>query len=117
MRTWKRESGWTNPKENNRKKLQDQQVSTQLEQNLDLFKEIMGNAQDLIIREFTIASDDEVKAAVIAVEGLVDRDLVNEQVLANLMLDIRFRGSMDSGDLYQRIEKYGISNMIIKEEW
>ncbi|MHB1420350.1 MAG: spore germination protein, partial [Bacillota bacterium] len=115
MRTWNKNSGWTSPKEQDQK-LHEQQVLPILGQNLELFKMFMGNAPDLIIREFTIASDDEIKAAIVAVEGMVDKALINEQLLARLMLDIRFQQPMSKEELFQRIKKYGISNLMIKED-
>jgi len=124
MRIWKKNLGWVNPQQlpaldNGQKSpvpAEKQPLSTNLELNLKIVKEIMGNAQDLAIREFTLASDDEIKAAIIALGGLADRNLVNTHVLNTLMLDIRFKEPQGREELFQRIKNYGISNFKVKED-
>ncbi len=76
----------------------------------------MGNPQDLAIREITLASDDEIKAAIIALGGLADKDIINQHILNTLMLDIRFQKNQGREEIFQRIKKYGISNFKLKED-
>lgn len=123
MRIWKKKFGWVVPWETsspensqNRDTTENKQpLSANLELNLEMVRNIMGHAQDLAIREFTLASDDEIKAAVISLEGLAERELINEQVLSTLMLDIRFTKPMGSREIFERIKRYGIPNTLVKE--
>lgn len=123
MRIWRKNIGWVRPQEteilknlkNEESTWQQQPLSTSMELNLTVLRQVLGNPQDLSIREFTLASDTEYKAAVVMVEGLAQRELVNEQVLKALMLDVRFEKSLGNRKLFDQIKKYGITNVIVEE--
>lgn len=124
MRIWKKNFGWIKPQEalapdnmqSPEEKGEKQPLSANLEVNLAAVRKIMGNARDLAIREFTLAADDDVRAAVIALGGMASRDLVNTHVLNTLMLDVRFPAPIGRGELFRRIKQYGISNLLLKED-
>ncbi|HEX2946821.1 MAG TPA: spore germination protein [Clostridia bacterium] len=81
-----------------------------------MIRKAMGYASDILVREFTLASDIEEKAAVIAMSGLSKNDLINEQILGSLMLDARFKDANSTRDLFEQIKKYGMPNINVKEE-
>ncbi|NLB51396.1 MAG: spore germination protein, partial [Syntrophomonadaceae bacterium] len=49
-------------------------LSGKLEHNLKIIRSILGESNDIIIREMKISSNAKVDAAVIYIDGLVDRD-------------------------------------------
>lgn len=98
--------------------LEDRQkiVSRELALNLETVKNILGNASDILIREFVIVTSVEIKAALIAMKGLSNNELINEQVLLNLMSDIRFKEAKNAATLFDKIEKSGMPNVYVTEQ-
>lgn len=91
-------------------------ISEDLNENIVNIKKVMGNSSDILVREFTISSGIEVKAAVIAMKGLSKKDLINEQVLFSLMFDIRFKDTNNVNDLFEKIKQNGMPNAYVSEE-
>ncbi|WHY17560.1 spore germination protein [Paenibacillus sp. G2S3] len=63
--------------------------STKLGVNLEQIRQKTGNSGDIIIREFTIGSDEGLQAAIIYVDGIVNNTTINQfvmEVLMNVML-------------------------------
>lgn len=92
-------------------------LSLDLTSNIEMIKKIMGSAGDIVIREFTIVSDIKIKAAVILIKGLAERELINEQIIGQLMSNNRFSGAEDNIEVFQRIKEYGIPNIYVSEEF
>jgi spore germination protein KA len=92
------------------------QLTNDLESNLAMVKQKMGNASDLVIRTFTISSEKEIKAAVAAIKGLSDKELVNERVLAALTQDTCFSDIKSSRQLFKQVIQHGIPNVYVNEE-
>lgn len=95
---------------------QQKVISKTLNVNLDAIKNIMGNARDLLIREFNIVSGIQVKAAVVTMKGLSKGDLVNEQVLNNLMSQMQFKNAQNVNVLFDQINQSGMPNVYVKED-
>jgi len=79
---------------NNSKKASEQHdspvyLSKNLEENLKILREVLGQSSDVIIRDMKIGTNLNVAAAVIYIDGLVDRDLVNHHILQPLMSDLQ----------------------------
>ncbi len=64
-------------------------LSKNLEGNLQILREALGQSSDVIIREMKISSDSNVDAAVIYIDGLVDRNLLNRDILQPLMFNLQ----------------------------
>ncbi|SDH89585.1 spore germination protein [Desulfosporosinus hippei] len=62
-------------------------LSVSLKNNLDLFKETIGNNYDVVIREFTINMQKQVDAVLIYFAGMTDPKIVNESILKPLMFE------------------------------
>lgn len=75
----------------------------------------MGFASDIVVREFTINQGKKIKAAVILIKGLAERELINEQVIGALMLNDRFNNVKDSHEFFKMIKEYGIPNIYLSE--
>lgn len=64
-------------------------LSDNLERNLQILREDLGQSNDVIIRNMKIGSNIKADAAVIYVDGLVERDLVNHDILRPLMYNLQ----------------------------
>ncbi|HEX2927477.1 MAG TPA: spore germination protein [Ruminiclostridium sp.] len=62
--------------------------STNLEQNLNAWKNIVNNSSDIIIRKFAFGYRRQTQAAIIFIDGMVEKALVNEHILKPLMYGI-----------------------------
>jgi spore germination protein KA len=91
-------------------------ISKDLECNINAIRNIMGNASDIQVREFAIVSGINIKSAVIALKGLTNTDLINEQVLVSLMSEMRFKDTKTAADLFEQIKQSGIPNVHVNEE-
>ncbi|GAB6180513.1 hypothetical protein JCM14036_18320 [Desulfotomaculum defluvii] len=91
-------------------------LSKDISSNIEMLKQMMGYASDLMVREFTIDSVIEIKAAVMTISGLSARNLINDHLLATLMHDIRFNDISSSQVFFEKIKQYGISNVQVHEE-
>lgn len=71
------------PKEDTKSKIN---ITKSLEENLKTIKEMLGNCDDIIYREFNVGKNQKLKFATVYAEGLADKIIVNEYVLKNLMM-------------------------------
>lgn len=69
--------------------------------NIEKIQSIMGFANDILVREFTFTADTEINAAVIFIVGLVERELINEQIIGSLMLNDRFNSLKNNLDCFE----------------
>lgn len=123
MRFWKRKRGSVEPRhltEKNTSGLNtgdlDQNLSTSLNLNVDMVKIAMGNASDLTVRVFTLSSITAVRAAVISIKGMTERELINEQVLGVLMGDAQFGSLKGSLRLFEYIKESGLPCLQVIEK-
>jgi len=64
------------------------QLSRHLQDNLILFRNILGQNSDLVIREFSFGEGEKVRAALLFFDGLIDKKTVNESIIRPLMYDL-----------------------------
>lgn len=87
LRKPKKVSDYRETKENPQKEAP--QLSRELQTNLNEIQNIAGNSRDIIIRPFKISvGGKERKAAIMFIDGMVDKALINHGVLEALMVDI-----------------------------
>ncbi|WP_182200007.1 spore germination protein [Paraliobacillus salinarum] len=60
------------------------EISHYLEDNINIIKKMLGNPSDLIIRELTLGNQRK-KAAIIYINGLIDNQLVQNNVLKEIL--------------------------------
>ncbi|WP_282937915.1 spore germination protein [Paenibacillus sp. RC67] len=70
----------TNPEKNETK------LSVDLKSNIDYIQNKMGFPSDLVIREFKIGTGHS--GAIICIDGLVNRELVNELILKSMLINL-----------------------------
>lgn len=63
-------------------------ITKDLDCNVKNFKEIFGNPDDLVIREFRIGSI-ETRAAIVYISGLTNEDLINNNILKTIQLNTK----------------------------
>lgn len=63
------------------------QLVINLNKNLYQITEAFNNSSDLNIREFDFGLNNEFNAAIIFIDGLVEKDVVNKNIMKPLMLD------------------------------
>ncbi len=56
--------------------------------NIDTIKTLMGNNNDLIIKDFIIGKNDYLDAAIIYMNGLANKDIIDRDILNPLMLHV-----------------------------
>jgi spore germination protein KA len=65
-------------------------ISNMLDKNLEVLKNIFGGSVDIVFREFRFGRNTQTRAALLYIDGLVDKDLINQSLLQPLMYDSRF---------------------------
>lgn len=92
-------------------------LSLDLTCNIEKIKKMLGFSSDITVREFTITPGTEIKAAVMFIKGLAERDLINEQVIGALMSNNRFNSAKNNIEFFQMIKEYGIPSTYVSEEF
>ena len=64
-----------------------QELTDTLENNLNTLKGILGSSSDIIIRRFCLNKEKNIQAALIFIDGLIDKNLVNENIMKPLMFN------------------------------
>jgi spore germination protein KA len=77
----------TYAQENENKHIQEYKLTSDLKDNLKLFKDILGASDDIIMRKFSFGNKQKTEAALIYIDGMVDRKTINESILKPFMYD------------------------------
>lgn len=64
-------------------------VPSALDEGVKWMQEAFTHCSDLVCRQFTIGLTSERKAALFYIDGLIDKDIVNDHVLTPLLIDTR----------------------------
>lgn len=64
-------------------------ISKNIKVNIDKIKQIFSKSDDIVIREFFIGPNINVKAFIVYVDGLVNRELIQRDLLTPLMSDAK----------------------------
>lgn len=63
-------------------------LSSNLQINQAKIKEVFSNASDIVIRQFEIGTNMRIKAFIVYIDGLVDKEIVQLNLMKPLMIDI-----------------------------
>lgn len=69
--------------------LEEIPISKRLEENIGRIRDILGESDDLVVREFSIGAKAELDAALLYIDGLTDSKVINEFILKSLMFETR----------------------------
>jgi spore germination protein len=91
---------------------------TSLSENLDKVRSVLGDSNDIVIREFVLGTKG-VSAALLYVDGLINKDLVCNNVLESVMIQVRQveaggEGDLSHTELFSLLERRGISMLEVK---
>ncbi|MEJ6951932.1 spore germination protein [Natronospora cellulosivora (SeqCode)] len=67
------------------KKVEEKTLSKKLKDNVKIIEDIIGFSDDVEIRNFEIANKDKTKAAIIFIDGLVNSQIINDNILKPLL--------------------------------
>jgi hypothetical protein len=67
----------------------DQELSLDLDENVSRLREIIGGSDDIIFRHFRIGNASELPAVVVFIDGMVNTDQLQRDLLGSLMLFAR----------------------------
>lgn len=73
-------------------------IKGNLEEDIGTLRSILGDSSDLIIRKFIFGK--HIEAAIIYIDGLIDKTLVNENIMKPLM----YINNLESGELPKSID-------------
>lgn len=62
-----------------------QKLTPNLSVNTSLFRQVLGESSDVVIRNFKIGNKDSTEAALVFLDGMVDKKQINESILRPLM--------------------------------
>ncbi|EOD01686.1 spore germination protein [Caldisalinibacter kiritimatiensis] len=93
-------------------------ISKDIDKNIKQIKEELKDCDDIIYRDFKVGRNQKYKLTLIYVDGLIDKDLISENVLKALMQEAREVEPNPTGfrrDFYNLVKKGNISATEIKE--
>lgn len=87
-----------------------------LDQNIDIIKETLGNANDLIIRQLQLQGAEDVRIAVLGIDGLIDTNQAQQFIVHVLAIDLSLVNGIEtrSNGIFQTIFESRISMMDAK---
>lgn len=69
---------------------EDQLLTSSLDENIDILRNVLGESPDIIIRKFSFGQEPRYDAAVIYVDGMVNKTIINNSIIKPLMYDLHF---------------------------
>lgn len=63
------------------------QVSARLQDNLDYLQRVLGQSQDIVFRSFNLGAEADIRALIIYIENMVNKDFLQSNILKPLMYD------------------------------
>ncbi|WP_160678277.1 spore germination protein [Clostridium sp. C8-1-8] len=77
-------------------------LSNSLQENIDNLKNIFGQNTDVVFREFSFGNNKQIKAAIIYVEGLAEKTIINDIIMKSFMYDSSMTDmkNIKAGDIY-----------------
>lgn len=104
-------NNWEINNETGKKQILQHELSNSLENNLKTLKKILGSSNDIIYREFCVGSRMQISAAVIFVEGMTERKIINDTIIKPFMYygrNLSMESELEAGNI-NIIEKTMIS--------
>ncbi|WP_202076926.1 spore germination protein [Caldalkalibacillus salinus] len=88
-------------------------LSRDLQENIKLVREVFGQSDDLVIRQIELGGVATLNAAVIFLDGLTDRNVIDEYILKSLMMDVQGKipqeSRQGSESLYFWVKEKGLN--------
>lgn len=72
-----------------------EKLSASLNENLEYVKRTLGESVDILIKEFRFGFEENLKGAIICIDGLVNMDLISASILKPLIYDTSYKIKID----------------------
>ncbi|HZJ76692.1 MAG TPA: spore germination protein [Oscillospiraceae bacterium] len=82
--------------------LGEMKVHKNLDKNFEMIKDLLTDCDDILFREIEIGADKGCRAVVISIDGMADKEILNDYTLKNLMVNSRI-APPDIGHLKKQI--------------
>ncbi|MBZ4644892.1 MAG: spore germination protein [Petroclostridium sp.] len=86
-------------------------IHKKIENNLTNLRSVLGRSNDVVFREFKIGTKKQIKAFICCIDGLIDKDKVNQHIIRTLMVDI-YITDYDEKSLSQDIQTILKDNLL-----
>lgn len=92
-------------------------LSEDIDENIDVFRTLLKASSDIVFREFSIG-DKKIRGFLMYVDGMIDKFLVNRNVLEPVMIEARKIDGMafTKKQIFEEIRDYFITASEIKEK-
>lgn len=98
------------------KELKQIMVSANLNDNIDLLKKTVGHNEDVVFRQFHLGIGNQAKAVVIYVEGMVNKAVLNNDIIKPLMLESRMASvKLSENNLPDLIKNFSVTVSAVKD--
>ncbi|GAA0305388.1 spore germination protein [Gracilibacillus halotolerans] len=81
-RRYTKKANW--PSKNIKEQTSNESLNSQLDANIQKLKQLLDGPNDLVIREFLLNNNPTMKGSVVYMDGLIDKQLVQESILRNM---------------------------------
>lgn len=97
------------------KELPKEPIKKSLQDNIQYIKTTLGHSTDLVIRDFVIGLEHQIKAAIFYTDGLADSKAIQDFILESLILEIPDSTLEADGDNYSFFKKHMLTVGDIKD--
>jgi spore germination protein len=94
-------------------------ASSSIDKNLAYLKDKLKDCDDVVYREFRVGGRQQYRFALVFVDGLIDRNMINEEVLKSLMLETKYANlnpGILTGDVFSIALRSALTTGEVKEE-
>ncbi|AEG60416.1 spore germination protein [Desulforamulus ruminis] len=98
--------------------IQQSLLEPDIENNLQRIKEVFKDCSDVVYREFLFAQQEDIKLALVYMDGLVDETIVSDQIMKALTLEAAMAtppSDISKARAYHLIKERGLCTQQIKE--
>jgi spore germination protein KA len=72
--------------------LADVRISYRLDENISFLKSVLGQNNDVVFRDFRLGTAERTEAAVVFVDGMIEKNLISSEIIKPLMLESSLDG-------------------------
>lgn len=100
------------------KKIMSQQISPNLDYNVELMKKLFAETSDFVVRQFHFGSNKEIRVALVFIDGLVDKASISESIFKPFVMRTLKNGDPEllPQNPYDLIHNWLVTFYSIKEE-
>ncbi|RQD75613.1 MAG: spore germination protein, partial [Candidatus Syntrophonatronum acetioxidans] len=96
-------------------------LTSHLSERISALKGVLGNSIDIVVREFWIGDKTNIRAGVIYIDGLVDKNMIFEYILRPLMYEaeiIETKRDLSPGEVFKEIinKRLSTGEVMVKEK-